>query len=220
MGLMAGLLPNRRRLYVHAAHPTVGVSGGAVAFRTGSRTESFSSTSERPRPLHVALLHRSSDPDAATASTLLGQHLRLRCHVQCGQVDFDAIDSLQHDFPNADCAVVVGGGLWIARNWLDLAADSLVESGLSESVGQAMKIEPAAAACGHPVLDRVRPFTVDRTIGLFARIPAGATRLLIGRANDTVRTVAWACRGWPDRAFHASLGAAEDFRRPDFLRLA
>jgi hypothetical protein len=216
---MAGSSSVRRRLYIHPAHTTVGVSGRGVAlgpyYRLGERPIGDS----RPGPLRVLLVDREADPNRPTAVALLEQHLRQRCDVQCDRVDFDAFDAKRDHLADADCLIVLGRGLRMAANWRDLDVNVCAQSGTAAAADEQMKIEPAMAAYGHPVLDEVRPFVARGGVVPIGGLPSGATCLLVGTMSGKDHPLAWAWRGRRGSSFFTSLGSANDLRQPDFVRL-
>jgi hypothetical protein len=148
---------------------------------------------------------------------------------------------------DADCMVVFGHGLHVVQHWSDLDATALVarqvefdrlgatgsasaclNATLAEPVApnaspgnaESMQIEPAAAACWHPVLEGVEPFVSRRPAAHCVRPPEGATVLLTGRNAVEVQPVAWTWRCPHGSVFSASIGSADDFRQPALVRLA
>ena len=79
----------RRKLFMHPAHRTVGVSGGCVALGPYCRTESFSAEALAITPMRVALVACRLDADARAALALLEQAIARRGDMQCRRVDFE-----------------------------------------------------------------------------------------------------------------------------------
>jgi hypothetical protein len=216
---MASSSPVQRELHIHPAHWLVGVSGSRTAARPYCRLEDLAAGGNRAWPLRVLLVDRRRDADTDAALASLEQHLCGRSDIQCSRVDCDAVEVKLADGADADCLIVLGRGLQMAGDWSDLADDALARSISRAGDDQRMEVVPAAAARGHLVLNQVQPFVSRRGVSECAGVPARATCLLVGRMSDRVQPVAWVWDGRRSGVFYTSLGKAEDFRQPDFLRL-
>lgn len=112
----------QRKLFMHPAHQTVGMSGGVVAPGPYCRSDGFSAEALAVTPLRVALVAFRLDADARAALALLEQAIARGRDIQCRRVEFDAADAGSESLPDADCAVLFRRGLHIARRWADLDA--------------------------------------------------------------------------------------------------
>ncbi len=224
MESMPSSSPVRRRLQVHPAHATVGVSGSPAAFRPYCRLADGPAGRSHVWPMRVLLVDCGLDADSRAALAWLEQHLRGRCDVQCQYVAFEASGVMQKDFAAADCVVALGEGLHIAGDWSDASASRVAGPRPDVNDGEPIRVEPAAAASGHAVLDGVHPFVARGGAGQYSGVPAGATCLLVGKMTDAVqpaicRPLAWSWRGHRGGVFCTSLDFGVNFRQPDFVRL-
>jgi hypothetical protein len=229
---MSHILAVRRKLFMHSAHRTVGVSGGGAALGPYCRTEGFSTDVLAIAPLRVALVACTLDADACAALALFERAIARHGDIQCGRVEFESADARSEDLANVDCAVLFRRGLHIARRWTDFGTVEPVENQCRRETphycngcgfgdeGELLeaKIEIAPAARRHPILDGVEPFVSYEALHGVCICP-DATLLLTSRAGGEVHPAAWIEPGRRDRVFHTTLGCAEDFGRPDFIRL-
>jgi hypothetical protein len=219
--------PVRRKLFMHPAHRTVGVSGDAIVMRPYCRNNGFSANGLPIAPTCVHLVASRSDADACAARTLFEQAARKCCDIQYHHMEFDRVDAGSEGLADDDCAVVFQRGVHIVRSWADLDAASLV--GISHHTGPAddnmsgdsepVEVEIATTAQWHPVLEGVEPFASRHDVAQRHCIPEDATVLLIVRTAIEARPVAWIRSRRYGGVFSTSLGCSEDFRRPDFVRL-
>ena len=201
----------RRKLHIHSAHTTIGVGGAAVAFRPYFRHADSATDDVRVQAMRVLLVDRGADTDSRAALALLEQSLCQRYNVRIANVAFSDID--------ADCVIVLGGGLRVAGRWSDLDASTIAPSGFEANDARPMEVEPIAGVCGHPVLDGIRPFVSCGGVGPCVGVANDANCLLMGKVGGVERPVAWAWHGQRGRVFRTALGHSDDFRQPDFVRL-
>ncbi len=121
---------------------------------------------------------------------------------------------------DADCMVLYADGLHVLGQGAIFDAAAIMEAcpAGSDRPSEQMRIAPAAP--WHPILDRVGSFVARTVARRFHGEHENETRLLLGRsAGGASVPVAWA-RDFPGRMFRSLLGSAEDFQRPDFVRVA
>jgi hypothetical protein len=116
---MAHPLSTQRKLVMHSAHRTLGVSGG-LAPGPYCHIESLATAVAAAAPTCVALAAHRMDADAWAAMTLFQQAAGRQSNFKCRCVDLDAADAHLESLADADCVVVFGQGLRIARNGSDL----------------------------------------------------------------------------------------------------
>ena len=225
---MASFPQVRRILRMHSAHRTVGVSGLASSFRPCCWTEPLLAAEPPAAPMRVLLVSGFNDCCKHAALAAFERILLDRRDVRCEYVDLAAAET--EGLADADCAVVFGRGLQIVGDWSAFDADAgtvpifvSAKMGLSPLTPRAgdrtaMKVEVADAARWHPVLDGVGPFVSRDGIRAIGHLRANTTYLLIRRLADRVEPVAWVRHG-DRRAVCTSLGCADDFGQPEFVRL-
>jgi hypothetical protein len=226
---MAEFSHARRKLFMHPAHRTVGVSGDGVATGPYCRSQGFSTSSPLISATRIALAARQFDADACAAMELFQRAIEQRCDMDCRHVDLDVVNKGSDSLADADCIVIFGRGLRMARHWsdLDVLLMDCPDFRVSENGtvpfrprdDDLVEIELAAGARWHPVLAGVKPFTSCHNLAQAACIPAETTVLLVGRTAEAVWPVAWAWQGSHGNVFHATLGSAADFHHPAFVRL-
>ncbi|MCE5302558.1 MAG: ThuA domain-containing protein [Planctomycetaceae bacterium] len=214
------LLP-LRRWFAHSAHAHLGWRD------EGSTPGPYCWLGEEPLfdeersavPLRVTLVARQWDASVRPMMRCFEQAARECCNAECFPIDVDSTNVDWDGTSDADCVVLLGHGLRIARRWSDLDLSPSWNDDFVRS-DEPMTVESAASAARHPVTEGVCPFTTEATSARLGCIPSDAVPLLIGRTDQTIRLVAWTYRGDWGRAFCTTLGSAADFRRPDFVRLA
>jgi hypothetical protein len=217
---MGDVPTKRRRLFMHPAHRSVGVSGDGLAPGPYCRMEGFAAPTDS-RPLRIALLARRWNADTEAAATLFEKAVAARCDVECGRVDIASLDTDRDLLPEIDCLVAFGQTLCITQHWRDVDATARAADGPPTcSEGRPMEVEMAPAAEWHPVLEGVWPFPSrhgqpEPQPGL----PEDAFLLLAGRADGQTWPVAWVRHTAEGPVFCTSLGSSDDFRQPDFVRL-
>jgi hypothetical protein len=211
---MTRLPAARRTLFMHPAHRTVGVAGGGISHRPYCRGEKYPTDCEAVTPRRLALAAHRQDTDACAALRLFESAISGRLDVRCQRVDLDALDQDRSGLADADCVVVFGQGVCMARRWADIPRECVPHQ--VEKCSLTVKI--AAAAAWHPVLDGVEPFTALQDGYPPAQVPLDATVLLIGETLSGSGPVAWIGHR-QGRVFCTTLGSADDFRQPDFVRL-
>jgi hypothetical protein len=228
-----------RRLYIHPAHRTVGVSGSRLEMKPYCWHETWPSYSTPAKSMQVAIVFHRQDDDARERMAFFEQAILGQCDAQIDRVAFEALEArpLPSTLAKADAVVWLGRGLQIARHWSDFDAESLAKKELPQL--SCSDIEIRASFPGHPVLDGVRSFTAQRSFrrsagdcphfrvnengtvpfGAAAGIPEGATCLMTAQSAGESLPAAWTRYGRRGRVFGTLLGSAEDFRQPDFVRL-
>jgi hypothetical protein len=207
----------RRRLFMHPAHQTVGISGDGMSRRPYCRVADFSTGGWAVRPTIVALAAYGQDADADAAIRSFEQAIRGRSDLRCRRVGLDTRPRQLPSLADSDCVVVFGRGLHVARCWTDLD-DALMADGPRDGRGGPMEVEVAMALAWHPILEGVEPFVSRRGGYSGVRLPTDATVLLYGKTGGTVLPLAWLDH-LGSRVFHSILGSPEDFRQPGFIRL-
>jgi hypothetical protein len=209
----------RRKLFMHPAHRTVGVSNAGIAQPPYGRIENYPTRSLDVNPARVVLAPNRRSDDAHAAIQLFERAIRRRQDLRCHRVDLEALGAKSSTWTAADCFVVFGQGLFIAQRRVLLDAFPAADDS-QQAIGDPMKVEIAATAAWHPVLDGVEPFVSRQTVPHSIGIPAEATVLLTARnAAGDAQPVAW-IEHRHGTVFRTTLGSAEDFGQPDFVRLA
>jgi hypothetical protein len=236
---MAPTTSAHRKLFIHPAHRTVGVSGGYPVLKPYCWQESGASYSiygMSDEPKNVAIVLCRQDAETRKRLELLEKIFCERQAARCERVEFKVLKAgaSRYELDESDAIVCIGQGIQIAQHRLDIDVESLVKGsdgrGLSiftgkqyEASSSTAEVEILAAFCGHPVLDGVGSFItrLDRfpSADILAEIPDDATRLLTGRSAGEHFPVAWTRYGCRGRIFDTLLGTAEDFGRSDFVRL-
>jgi hypothetical protein len=208
-----------RRLYIHPAHRTVGVPGGSFEMKPYCWRETWSSSSMSAEPMRVALVFHRQDHDARKRLAFTEQVLLGQCDARFDRVAFEALEArpLPNTLIEADAVVWLGQGLQIARHWVDFEENDRVKEDLPQC--SSSEIEIRASFPGHPVLEGVRSFSTKCGFCLSLDIPEEATCLMTAQLNGECMPAAWTRYGRRGRVFSTLLGSAEDFRRPDFVRL-
>jgi hypothetical protein len=222
-----------RKLYIHPAHGTVGVAGNGFGMKPYGWRETWPPYPESAEPKRMVLVFRRLDANAQDRVALFEQALLGRCDARCVRVEFELIRAAgfpMATFSEADCVVWFGRGLQIARHWSDFGGLSQFScqrkwncplncEEIPFSDDSSADVQILASFPGHPVLDGVGSFIARQGLCRSAVIPEGATCLLTGQSAGESFPVAWACYGRRGRVFGTLLGSADDFRRPDFVRL-
>jgi hypothetical protein len=203
---------------VHPAHRTIGVPGDGIALGPYCRIDSFATDRPDVVATHVALAAYQPDADARAAMASFQQAVAGRCDIQCRRVELDTVDADLESLADADCVVVFGQWLQVARHWSDLGAAARAASGPERSRHRQVQVEIEAAARWHPVLEGVEPFVSCLDAAEGVGVAADAMFLLNGRIAGEVQPLAWVRRR-DGRQFHTRLGSAEDFHQPSFVRL-
>jgi hypothetical protein len=208
-----------RRLFVHSAHRSIGVSTEGIALRpycrlAGSEADPHDAPSRR-----VVLATCGQDSEASAALALFERAMDGRNDLEYRRVQFHSTGAGSRDFADADCVVMLGRGLQIVRRWADL--DATLPSLGSPSIPQhrPTRIEIAAGPW-HPILEGVEPFASQQSHRVDGvRIAENATLLLVARSTGQTVPAAWIEHRHYGSAFCTSLGTLEDFHRPAFIRL-
>ncbi len=233
---------------IHAAHSTIGVSSGLVAYQALAKSDDVAWETET-RPLSICFVSGSPHYESDESLAALGRRWRRRFDVQCARAYRRARGDLPglENLAGADCMVLFAQGLTIDGEQLNCVKRYCARGGSivairssgrtmdrwpgfdREILGLTLKgnhgktrrpfVQPAGAADGHPALERVRPFVAG---GSLFRTPLAATNslpLLTGATCDRVEPVAWIRATRGGRIFCTTLGHPLDFRQPSFLRL-
>ena len=99
----------QRKLFMHPAHQTVGMSGG-VSRRSLLPQRRFFDRGFGRHALAGGLGRLRLDADARAALALLEQAIARGRDIQCRRVEFDAADAGSESLPDADCAVLFRRG--------------------------------------------------------------------------------------------------------------
>lgn len=208
----------RRKLFVHSAHRTVGVSTDGIAIRPYGRLVDGAADRLDIPSRRVVLAVGSQDSEAAAALTLFERAIGRRNDLCYRRVSLDSLRSGSREFADADCVVVFGRGLQVVRHEGDL--DIVLPSSGGHSIDQrrTMRVEIAPAPW-HPILEGVEPFASQYQVVDGIRTADDATFLLVVQSAHRTTPVAWIEHRHYGGVFCTSLGTADDFRQPAFVRL-
>jgi hypothetical protein len=230
----------RRRLIMHSAHRAVGVSGNRAAIAPYGPLDDFSSRDfDLSEPatgdaetfpsaiasLSVVLVTHRNDANAQASAAMFEQILSRQHSMQCRRVEIEAMRFGVEDISEADCVIMPGPRLHIARRWADMedavwASQTDIAQPMSgRRIESLSEVTMEIAARWHPVLDGFSPFAMPPGAFSEATPPANATVLLTCQANNEAHPVAWVCGKHNTGVFGSLLGRAEDFRQPNFVRL-
>lgn len=222
-----------RRLYMHSAHPRIGVSRRLTIFRPSPTEEQSAFPAfEDEHPLAVTLI--SGELSGSTASVLLGiqRILQGRLHAECRCSFLDIAEGLSEleGIAPSDCTVLLYQGITILQDRSDWDAELLSDGGslgdgglfgkgiLGALAGHS-EIAVVPGDRGHAVLRGVGPFVSQSGMPANCRVPADGVKLLLGQEGEASAPVAWAMEIDGRRQFHTSLGCADDFRQTSFCRM-
>jgi hypothetical protein len=213
----------RRKLYMHSAHRTIGVSGGGVALRPYCQGGDFSTPEDRllAEPLLAVLSADRREMDSRASLTSFEQVFLGHNEIQCRRLEPDAIALEPGEADEADCVVMFRRGISIAHRWsdLDVACPSSEDCGEQDFSGLCLRIEVAAEARCHPLLKGIEPFQSHLSIHPGELVPDDARVLLVGRTAHAVHPMAWLEPNGHEDVFRTILGSPGDFECPDFVRL-
>ena len=219
---MASSTTARRKLFMHSAHRTIGVSGGGIELRPYCQLENFSSSPDGPLAvlMHVALAADRQDADARASLASFQQAVERHGDVQHHRVEIATIDAGLEDVTDVDCVVLFRQGLHIARRWSDIDTTPWAAENHEQPNKKSppIQIEIAPWPRRHPLLEGVGPFESRLETVPSEPVPADATVLLIGRTALEDHPIAWLEPLDHGRAFRTFLGSSEDFAQPDFVR--
>jgi len=216
---MANSSKIRRKLFMHAAHPAVGLAGGGAAYRSLGQVEDGWAREMVAEPIRVLLAVCEQNVDARSAGASFERLLRSWRDAQCRRVNFGHIETSLKGRADADCMVILGRGLHLARAWSDFDADAIRRYDSTLDVGAWNEVEIAPVPRWHPVLEGVGRFVARGVVVHHERADAASTCLLTGNIDGEPRSVAWTRRGRCGNVFSTRLGSVDDFRRPAFARL-
>jgi hypothetical protein len=208
---MAETTAIRRTFFMHPAHRTVGVSGIGSSFTSlphpGDQVEDWSAGETKVRPRHVSLVCRTEN--SRQAAILFERMLLERGSVVCQHVS-NAV-AVQNGIADTDCIAIFGPGLQIVER------QPMLSNNYTQSkTGTEVKV--VGVAVQHPILDGIAPFHSFCYPAQIAQPADNVVCLLIGETPREVFPLAWVREGH-DRGFCTLLGRAEDYRRPEFVRL-
>ncbi len=239
----------RRRFLLHPAHSTIGASASLTCPELDCPAVSLSLSGQSVRPLEVCVASEAAwwGPDGPVPA--LETHLEERFNCNCSRALLSARGDLLgiENIQQADCLMLCVGRLppgrrafnhivhyhrgggpvlgitgagpasegWRALQREIFAADCLGRWG---DRGK-LHVQIAKAAKDHPVLQGVRPFGCCGRLRRHARLAADVNVLLEVAVGGHAEPVAWTRLPSGGRVFYTSLGSADHFRRPGFLRL-
>lgn len=244
---MPGSYVSRRKFYMHAAHKRVGVSTGLAAW-PACEAVSFAGDDERQCPLRVCLVSGTPPTKPDRALGALQELLTRVGDVRCLRALREQEDGLHglDELETTHCAVFLGGPARIEGQQLEHVKRYSRRGGAIVGIrtaGQALQDWPQMDTevfggndCGryedgstdvtivdtahaHPVLAGVGPFMSTGPLHACSAVAADANVLLFGSLPGRTRPVAWTRIHNRGRVFYTSLGHADDFHDPNFLRL-
>lgn len=240
---------SRRRFFVHSAHKTIGVSAGLAALDYAPWMVQSAMAEEAQRPVQLCLVSGSFEYNSDESLALLQEYLEKSYPVRCSRAFAPNEESLPGlgNLDQCDCALFFTRRLRISgepleriqrycasgkpiigirtashgfQNWL--AMDKEVFGGdYGNHYANKLhpKIELAQGAQGHPILEGVTPYVCTGSLYRNSAIAPDTTVLLTGTIPEHTEPVAWTRIYRGGRVFYTSLGHADDFRQPSFLRL-
>ena len=211
----------RRKLFMHPAHPTIGVSNCLAVSRAWRARPDSWPASVGEQPLRVSLVSGELNGDVLAALQWFQRTLRGGLGVDCRSAFVDVAEGLHElaDLEPADCTVFLCQGITILRDRSDWDPELLGDGCCDQYDPGRTAIATAAAARRHPMLRGVEPFVSGSGLPDHPCIPDDAHCLLLGQRGERSQPVAWAGQHHGRRLFHTSLGRAADFRQPSFCRL-
>ncbi len=215
----------RRKLIMHSAHRSIGMSGGRAGLHSYLPTDDLELPGDGPTAvLRVALIADDGDADALDSLASFRRTVEWQADIECHRIARAWIDANDVDFGNLDGVVLFQKGLHLSPASTSPFLGNSVKlqryiAGTREITrGASIRIEAAHDAASHPILDGVRPFEANVGRFLVGNMPDSAAVLLRGRANECEYPLAWVeNRG--SRSFHTTLGSPDDFGRPEFVRM-
>ncbi len=220
---------SRRKLYMHSAHETIGVSAGLAALQACDLS-GFAVTADTPRRLRVYLVSGSPAHDLDESLEALEAYLTKHDGMHCSRALGEARHGLQgrENLARAGCLVLLVRGIEIVgaqtsgRGLPDrLEMDPPVCRGrhTGRDANGTTEIRIVETARDHPILAGVEPFVSPGHLDELPPAAADATVLLSGTCSEHTEPVAWTRQPAGSRVFRTSLGHPDDFRRESFLRL-
>jgi len=211
----------RRMLFMHPAHPMIGVSNCLAASRAWRPRPDSWPASVGEQPLRVSLVSGELNGDVVAALRWFQRLLRGGLGIDCRSAFVDVAEGLHElaDLEPSDCTVLLCQGITILRDrsdwdpqWLGIGCSGRYDP-------RRAAIAASAAADGHPVLRGVEPFVSCSGLPAYPCVPEDADCLLLGQRGERSEPVAWAREDRGRRLFHTLLGCTADFRQPSFGRL-
>lgn len=236
---------SRRKLFMHPAHKTIGVSAGPMALRACAPAEGFDVAE---RPVRVCLVCGSLNHGSHESLADFGRYLQQRYQVKCTWALQKAKDDLPglENLEQSDCMLLFArrmtidgrqlrrvkqycrrGGAVVGvrtashafQNWPAMDRELFGGDYRGRYDNRWTGVEVVEAAKGHPVTAGVEPFVSRGSLYKNPAIAKDTTLLLVGAAQRHTQPVAWTRLHHGGRVFYTSLGHADDFREPNFVRL-
>ena len=237
----------RRKLFMHSAHKTVGVSAGPAAWRARESTAPAMAGDAR-RPPSVCLVSGSPAYRSDQSLAAFEGHLREHGNVECSRAFRQSNDDLPglENLDQSDCMLLFvrrmtidgeqlerikrycrrGGPIVGVRtashglqNWPEMDKEVFGGDYQGHFDNESIEVGIVAAAEDHCVLAGVEPFVSRGSLYRNPNIARDATVLLTGTFSGHTHPVAWTRLHHGGRVFYTSLGHPDDFRQPNFLRL-
>jgi hypothetical protein len=209
-----------RRLYMHSAHSTVGVSSLLSNFCKPQTQESVPEL-EITEPLTVTLV--SGELSGRMAALLLGfQRIlqnRFQIDCRCTFVDVAEGGSELGDIEPTACTVLLYHGITILHDRNDWDPDWLCNGIFASHNGVQPELTVMPHVLRHEVLQNVGLITVQQNIPVLHDLPVHGAGVLWAKEGETKWPVAWIDESNGRRMFHTSLGGDADFRQPNFCRM-
>ena len=239
---------DRRKLFAHSAHKTIGVSAGLAAFEACRSTPPVAGAQGPRRTLKVCLVSGSLQQQSDQSLGALQEYLEANYDVRCSRAFRKAEDDLPglENLDHCDCMILFARRMTVSGRQLDrikrycrrggaivairsashafedyLAMDKEVLGGdyRGHHGSGAPEVEIVEAGKSHPVLAGVKPFSSGRYLYKNPNLAEDVTVLLTGTVDGHTEPVAWTRIHRGGRVFYTSLGEPEDFRQPSFIRL-
>ncbi|OHB66015.1 MAG: hypothetical protein A2V70_13255 [Planctomycetes bacterium RBG_13_63_9] len=236
-----------RRLIMHAAHKTIGVSAAPAALRSWEPF-GFSTADDLSGPLRVCLVCAAATRGAEESLAALERDLADRCEVECSRLRGPSAGELADlaGLETSDCMLLLwrqtaleGGRLQRIRDycrlggaivgvrsagcalqdWLSFDKEVFGADYLGHHANRPTEVRIVEAVGDHPILLGVEPFTSEGSLQKSRHLAEDATVLLWGKFAGYGEPVAWTRTYHGGRVFYTSLGHPEDFGQPAFLRL-
>jgi hypothetical protein len=209
-----------RRLFMHSAHGTVGVSGNRGElhpFSVLTKNPSDSWVVENP-VVQIALVANAENADACRARNLLEQAICLKWEAEGQPVAFHSVYS-EADVPEGmDAVVVFGQGFHIASGSTSAKITPFASPCL-ESLEEPMTVSAEESPLKNNHLEGFQPFeTAGRAVTTQAPSPH-RTVLLVGKTAQATYPVAWLYQHRHAYVFSSLVGRSEDFRKSGWIRL-
>jgi len=233
---MADSSTSRRKLFLHSAHPTIGVSSGGAVFQICQAV----GRDEAPRSGDVVRLGLVAAAEDSGLLDTLEEFITENCtSVICCHARLTTSSEIPEieDLDRFDCLVWLGASLKTSGQEVPPLWDWCRRGGGLIAIGPPVKILGSApgmagfgeaerreliavvpCALGHPLLTKVRAFGSSAVLPDPAWMDADALPVLLGVGATWNRPVAWARAVGRGRAVATTLGQPADIHQLDFLR--